>query len=286
MYVVGGTTGNSIAKDIAHKLNCSLARTVMRRFPDNEFYFRILDDISNKSVLLVQSAYPDEKIIELLLMQNAVVEAGAKKIGVVIPYLGYSRQDKKFENGEPISVKAIAEHLSLHAEFILTVDPHKDHILDFFSPPAYSCSAITEIAQYLKKRKVDFILAPDKGAKERARQASKIMNCSYDYLEKKRIDGKTVEIKPKYIEVKNKTVAIIDDIISTGGTMAQSIKELKKQGAKEVLVACTHGLFIRGAKEKLLAAGCDDIIAADTIENEFNKVKTAPCMIEMIQRYY
>ena len=104
-------------------------------------------------------------------------------------------------------------------------------------------------------------------------------------MEKTRIDGTTIKIKPKNLDAKNKNVAIIDDIISTGGTMAKSIKELKKQGAKKVSVACTHGLFVGGAKEKLLSAGCDEIVSTDTIEDEFSKVKTAPCIAEMVLKF-
>jgi len=281
MYILGGTSARTIAEDISKELKQPLIEATYKRFPDDEFYVRILDDIKGEDVLIVQTTYPDTKIVELLIMQDAVYGAGANEITVALPYFGYSRQDKKFEDGEPISARAIAEHISLHADRIITVDPHKEHLLDFFNSPAYSCSAVVEIAKYLKEKGVDFILAPDKGAKKRAQQAANIINCEYDYMEKTRIDGTTIKIKPKKIDVKNKNVAIIDDIISTGGTMAKSIRELKKQGAKKASVACTHGLFVGGAKEKLLSAGCDEIISTDTIEDEFSKVKTAPCIAEM-----
>ena len=282
MYILGGTSAKSVAEDIARTLQQPLLKTTYKRFPDDEFYVRIVDTIKGEDVLIVQTAYPDSKIIELLLMQDAAVEAGANKIMVALPYFGYSRQDKKFEEGEPISAKAIAEHISLHANGVITIDPHKDHILKFFTVPAFGVSAVTEIAKYLKTKHIDFILAPDKGAKERAKHAAAIIGCDYDHLEKTRIDGTTVKIQPKNIDVHNKTVAIIDDIISTGGTMANSIKELKRQGAKHVYVACTHGLFIGDAKTKLLASGCDEIIATDTIESEFSKVKVAPCIVDML----
>ena len=281
MFILGGTSARTIAEDISKELQQPLIEVTYKRFPDDEFYVRILDDVKGEDVLIVQTTYPDTKIVELLLMQDAVYEAGANEITVALPYFGYSRQDKKFEDGEPISARAIAEHISLHADRIITVDPHKEHLLDFFNSPAYSCSAVVEIAKYLKEKDVDFVLAPDKGAKKRAQQAAGIIDCEYDYMEKTRIDGTTIKIKPKNLDAKNKNVAIIDDIISTGGTMAKSIRELKKQGAKKVSVACTHGLFVGGAKEKLLSAGCDEIISTDTIEDEFSKVKTAPCIAEM-----
>jgi ribose-phosphate pyrophosphokinase len=252
------------------------------RFPDDEFYVRLHDNIAGQDVVIVQTAYPDPKIVELLLIQDAVHDAGAKKITVILPYFGYSRQDKKFKDGEAISARAIAQHISLRTDCVITVDPHKEHILKFFTVPAYSCSAISTIAHYLKGKNIDFILAPDKGAEDRARKTAALINCEYDYLEKTRIDGSTVKITPKKLDALGKHVAIIDDIISTGSTMAQSIKELKKQGAASVSVACTHGLFVGGAKEKLLSANCDEIISTDTIETEFSKVSTADCIAETL----
>jgi len=282
MLILGGTSAKNIAGNLATSLHQPLLQATYKRFPDDEFYIRVLEPIAGEDVLIVQTAYPDPKIVELLIMQDAVHDAGAKRIMVVLPYFGYSRQDKKFEEGEAISARAIAQHISLHADSVITVDPHKDHVLKFFTVPAYSCSAVPTIAQYLKEKNIDFILAPDKGAKERAKEAATLINCEYDYLEKTRIDGFTVKVTPKKLDARGKHVAIIDDIISTGSTMAHSIKELKRQGAKSVSIACTHGLFVGGAKEKLLAADCDEIISTDTIETEFSKVSAAECIAETL----
>jgi ribose-phosphate pyrophosphokinase len=282
MFILGGTSAKNAATNLANRLRQPLMKTTYKRFPDDEFYVRLQDNIAGEDVLIVQTAYPDQKIVELFLMQDAVREAGAKTITVVIPYFGYSRQDKKFEDGEPISARAIAQHISLNADRIITVDPHKEHVLKFFTVPAFSCSAVSSIAQYLKEKSTDFVLAPDKGAKERAKEAAMLIDCEYDYLEKIRIDGFTVKITPKKLDARGKHVAIIDDIISTGSTMAHSITELKKQGAASVSVACTHGLFVGGAKEKLLAAGCNEIISTDTIETEYSKVSTADCIAKTL----
>jgi len=279
MYIIGGTASKTVAEDLSKELKVPLANTISKRFPDEEFYFRILDGIRGEHVIIVQTTYPDLNIIELFLLQNAVEEAGAKEISIVIPYFGYARQDTKFQDGEPISAKAMANLISLNADIVITVDPHKEHILDFFSTSAHSCSAVPELAKYLKKKNIDMILAPDKGALERAKQASEIIGCDFDYMEKTRIDGTTIEIKPKALDSQNKNVAIIDDIISTGGTMAKSIQQLKKHGAKNVYVACTHGLFAGNAIKKLSSAGCKEIIATDTIQSKFSKVKIAPCIL-------
>jgi ribose-phosphate pyrophosphokinase len=282
MFILGGTSAKNIATNLANRLQQPLVHTTYKRFPDDEFYVRLHDNIAGQDVLIVQTAYPDTKIVELFLIQDAVHDAGAKTITVILPYFGYSRQDKKFEEGEAISARAIAQHISMNVDCVITVDPHKDHVLKFFTVPAYSCTAVSTIAQYLKDKNIDFVLAPDKGAKERAKEAAALINCEYDFLEKTRIDGSTVKITPKKLDARGKHVAIIDDIISTGGTVAHSIKELKKQGAASVSVACTHGLFVGGAKEKLLAADCDEIISTDTIETEYSKVSAAECIAETL----
>jgi ribose-phosphate pyrophosphokinase len=282
MHIIGGSTSINISRDLSKILKIPIVKTINKRFPDDELYIRILDDISGEDIIIVQNTYPDKNIIELLLIQDAVKDAGARTITVIIPYFGYSRQDKQFEKGEPISAKTIAQIISLKANKIITVDPHKEHILNFFTVPSYSCSAIVDLANYLKDKNVDFLLAPDKGALKQIKAAAKIIDCDFDYMEKTRIDGNTIKIKPKNLDVSNKNIAIIDDIISTGGTMAKSIHELKKQGGKKIFVLCTHGLFARDAVDKLISAGCDDIISSDTIYSKFSKVKCAPSISKMI----
>lgn len=284
MYIIGGTASKTIAEDLSKNLKIPIANTISKRFPDDELYVRIIDDVSKEHVIIIQTTYPDYNIIELFLLQNAAEEADAKEISVIIPYFGYARQDTKFKNGEPISAKALANLISLNADRVITVDPHKEHILDFFSTNAYSVSAVPEIAKYLREKNIDLILAPDKGALERAKQASKIIGCDFDYMDKTRIDGTTVEVKPKKLDAQNKNVAIIDDIISTGGTMALSIQELKKHGAKKVSVACTHGLFAGDAIKKLNSAGCDEIISTDTIQSDYSKVGVSPSLIPFFNK--
>jgi ribose-phosphate pyrophosphokinase len=283
MFIISGTASYSVAKELSKILNLKMAKTISKRFPDNEFYVRILDDIKREEVVIIQTTYPDSNLVELFLLQNAVEESGAKKITVVIPYYGYARQDTKFKDGEAISAKALAGLISLNADKVITVDPHKKHILDFFSTKAESCTAVPQIAKYLFQKNTDLVLAPDKGALDRAKLASKIINCDFDYIEKTRIDGDTVEIKPKKLDAENKSVAIIDDIISTGGTMALAIKELKNHGAKKVFAACTHGLFAGEAIKKLNNSGCDEIIATDTIQSSYSKVKVATCIKNLIK---
>jgi ribose-phosphate pyrophosphokinase len=282
MYILSGTNGQLIADTIAKSLDQPLVKVTIKRFPDTELYVKIDQEIDNEDVIIVQSTYPDENIIELLLLQNAVRTAGASHITTIIPYFGYSRQDKQFSPGEPVSAEVLSQYIENGIDRVITVDPHKEHILNFFNIQSSSVSAIPEIAKYLEKKSVNMVLAPDKGALPHNKEASAIIHCECDYIEKKRIDAKTVKMNPKNLQVKGKTVAIIDDIISTGGTMAMAINALKQQGAKKVYAACTHGLFIGKAVSKLENAGCDEIISTDTIQNKFSKVSVVPSILRVL----
>lgn len=275
MNIIGGSASYTIAHEVAKIQHTHLIKTDIQRFPDGELYLRITESIKDQDVVIIQTTHPDENIIELFLLLDAVKRAGAKTITTVIPYFGYARQDKQFREGEPISAQALATLISLQTTTVITIDPHKQHILDFFSVPARSISAVPLLSEYLKEKQIDVVLSPDKGALDRAQKAAEILHCDVDYLEKTRIDGDTIKITPKSLDVCHKKVAIIDDIISTGGTMAAAIKELKKQHASKVFVSCTHGLFAGAAIEKIQDAGCDEIIATDTITSPFSTVKTA-----------
>ena len=285
MSIIGGTASATTAQEVAAILHQPLIKTEVKRFPDGELYLRILDDIKQRHVVVIQTTYPDEHIIELFLLLDAIKRAGASTVTVVIPYFGYGRQDKQFKNGEPVSAQALATLISLNADQIITIDPHKEHILDFFTIPAKGISAVEPLSKYLKEKKIDVVLAPDKGALQRAQQAAEFLHCEVDHLEKTRIDGNTIKIKPKSLDVNNKNVAIVDDIISTGGTMASAIKELKKQNASKVFVSCTHGLFAGTAIKKLRTAGCDEIISTDTILSSFSTVKTASIIAKALKEF-
>ena len=282
MKLIAGSASQPLSKKISTALKLPIIDTQTKRFPDGELYIRILENIKNEEIMIVQTTYPDENIIELFLLLDAAKRAKAKNITVIIPYFGYARQDKQFKEGEPISAAALARLISTLADNIITVDPHKEHILDFFTIQAKSISAVKPIATHLKERQIDLVLAPDHGALERATKAANCLECDVDYLEKTRLDGSTISISPKNLEVSGKTVAIIDDIISTGGTMAEAIKQLHSQDVKKIYVACTHGLFAGSAIKKLQEAGCEEIIATDTIQTQFSTVSVSSALEEIL----
>ena len=186
---------------------------------------------------------------------------------VAIPYFGYSRQDKRFRPGEAISARDIGHLLASRCDGIVVFDLHAPAALSDMEIPVAFTSAMPEIADHLEKEiSPDFILSPDKGAIERASAVAKAINKPFSYLEKIRIDAHTIIHKAKDLDVEGKVVAIVDDMIATGGTICKAADALRSQGAIEVHAACTHGLFTGGAIDRL-SNHVDGVHATSSLAN-------------------
>ncbi len=276
MIIVPGSASRKLAESLAKKIDASIAHIEQQRFPDSECYLRIHTDLHGEDVVLVQTAFPDENIIELYLLQHAIRDFKPAKLTTVIPYLGYARQDKKFNPGEALSAQAIIELVQKLSDAVITVDVHSKSILEWFDVHVEEVSGMPPLGSYLREMKTppEIVIAPDEGAKERAAAVAKTIGCEYDYLQKHRLSGEKVEIKPKELDVSGRTVAIVDDIISTGGTIIEATKQLKKNGAERVYAACTHGIYAKNALPRLQDV-CDTIISTDTVERETSVVSVA-----------
>lgn len=289
MVVVSGSNSRALAMDLADELGWEHHSLEARRFPDSEGYIRIPEDaieaVRKEPVVLVSNTFPDAGIVETLLLLEALrdVRAGRtdnlKEIGpqsmdsvgpgviVAIPYFGYSRQDKRFRPGEAISAKAIGRLLSAHCDGIVVFDLHAPAALEEMPIPVAFTSAMPEIAAHLQNTvNPDFILSPDKGAIDRASAVAEAIGLPFSYLEKTRIDAHTIVHKAKDLEVEGKIVAIVDDMIATGGTICKAADALRSQGAIEVHAACTHGLFTGGAIARL-ANHVDGVHATSSLPN-------------------
>jgi len=275
MYVVGGSASQRLSKELAKVLKAKYAKTEIKRFPDDECYVRIDEDLDGEDVFVVQTTWPDKNIVELFLLQDAVRQFEVSSLTTVAPYFGYARQDKQFKPGEPISARALARLIQVQTDEFFTVDVHAPSVIDWFDQvPARNIFAYPAIGRHLKAKGIELVLSPDEGRAENAKRVAEVVGCESDYLVKERIDGETVQMEPKSLSVKGKKVAIVDDIISTGGTIAKAAEQLRKHGAAKIYAACTHGVFAKGGLAKLKGV-CDEICASDTIENPATCISVA-----------
>jgi ribose-phosphate pyrophosphokinase len=279
LNIIGGPASQLLAGRVSKISKSNLLISDFRKFPDGELYTRIIDDIA-PVVTIIQSTVSDTDFIALLQLIDACSEAS--RINVVIPYMGYARQDKKFKKGEPVSARALAR--TIKADNVFTINIHDQSILDYFDAKARDLDATPMIGKYIKNMEFNdpVIIAPDDGAISIAKSASADLGIDYDYLEKTRLSGEIVSIQPKNINVNGRDVIIIDDIISTGGTMAETISLLRKQGAREVFAACVHPVLSNNAVLKLFKAGVKGIIATDTLDKGVSVVSVASVIASAI----
>jgi len=269
---------------LAAKLSRLLSRELLvadeKVFPDGEKYLRIPRKLEG-DVILVHSLHQpqDERFLQLLLAVDAAKGAGASRLAVVVPYFAYARQDKRFLEGEPVSVGALLRAVeAAGADALVVVDIHRPSSLDeWLTIPHRNVLPIKELVGYFQGKLRDpIVLAPDKGAFHRAQLAAQSLGAECDYLEKSRdrVTGE-VRIAPKSVNVDGKDVLFVDDIISTGGTLAAAAKEVLTLGARRVYAACTHALLVSSALDKLYAAGIEEVVATDTVPSPVSKVSVA-----------
>lgn len=275
MIVIGGTSSKMLAQDLAEELGCRYLQANVSRFPDGECYVRIEEENIDDEVVIVQNTSPDQNLVELLLMQDAAVGLGARKVTTVVPYFGYARQDERFKKGEALSAKVMVRLMELNSKRFVTVDVHKPIILDWFRGDAFDVHAAPSIGEFFKGHGVDLVLAPDEGALQRANEVARVIGAECDNLEKTRLSGEVVRMAPKNVDTKDKNALIVDDIISTGGTIEAAANQLKILGAKSVTAVCTHGLFAKGALDRLRKC-CNAVYSTNTIENEVSVISVAP----------
>lgn len=277
MLIAPGTASQRLAKELAKLTGARLLDLEIKRFPDNECYVRALKDVEGEKVVVVNTAYPDQNIVETLLLQDAVRDE-ADEVATIIPYLSYSRQDKKFQTGEALSARAVIRALSRHTDHFAVVNLHKESVIEYSLSKGHNISPYNIISDFLSglPKPPDMIMGPDKGARHIASSVAGLMGVDWDHMKKHRIDDAHVEIALPSSSVKGKIVAIVDDIISTGETIAKATSKLKEGGAIAVYAVCTHGLFIGEAKEKLDV--CDLIASTDTIETGYTRFSAAPAL--------
>lgn len=275
MKIVSGPSSPLLSKRISENLNAQISGTVYKKFPDGECYVRI-EDAKEDEYVVVNSINSNDDLIYLMLILDALSE---KIVTAVIPYMGYARQDRAFLDGEAVSIRAIARLIESYADKIITVNIHSDEAKKHFRK-LVEIDAMPLIGEHYKNRDV-VMLSPDKGSLERVKRAAEVAGCDYDYLEKRRIDAETVEITPKNLDVEGKRVVLVDDIISTGGTMITATQQLIGK-AKSIEASCVHGVLAGNALNRLYSAGISEVSATDTVEKQISKISVAKLIAEVI----
>jgi ribose-phosphate pyrophosphokinase len=276
--IISDDRNSSLAKKISLHLDVEYNKTELRVFADGESKIR-LDNVAKKNCIIIHSTYPptDQHLMQLFMIIYKCKEDGASNICVVSPYLAYTRQDKVFVDGEIITVNLVTKILaSLGTTKLITVDSHSPTVLNC-SFATIDLTAIPSLSAYVKKNMTinnPIVVSPDEGGIERAKKFARLINANILSLVKTR-DRFTGDVSISLSEelpLKKRTALIVDDMISTGTSVIKAIKLLKKNNVGDVYVICTHALLLDDAKEKLLKAGIKEILATNSIPNEFAKV--------------
>lgn len=282
--VVAGPASEELGKSVASKLGVEVLKSEFKVFPDGESKFTSQEKVSGKSIIIVQSTYPpvDQHLFQLLLASHQLSQDGAKVVAVV-PYLGYARQDKEFLPGEGVTLGFVAHLMrSAGVRRLVTVDIHSAEGLSLFSFPIYSVSAIPTLVGYARDE-LDLsdpvVISPDFGASKRTEAFAALFGAKYVQLSKTR-DRATGEVKVKeaQLDVKGKEVLILDDIISTGGTIKAAAETVLRQGASQAIAMCTHGLFVGDALQKLEKAGIKKIVGTNTVPGKHSVVEVSDAL--------
>lgn len=285
MIIFGGSSSGGLAREVSGILGCELGSATLKRFPDGERYVRIDSPVDDNEVTVIQSTSPpqDENLIELFLMLDALNDQN-KNVTAVLPYYGYGRQDRAFQTGEAVASRTIAKHIGLSVKKVFTINPHKNHVLDYFDIPALALDASNLIGDYFSKLTLNkpVVVAPDTGSKEIAQKVANVIGCECENCEKKRLGPGEVVTTAERIDLDGNDVIIVDDIIDSGGTIVEAAKALLKNGAGGITVACVHPVLTGNASNRVLKIA-DELVATNTIKTDFSKISVAPLIAEALK---
>ena len=287
LSVIAGKSSEDLARKLSRKIKANLVKSEIRVFADGESKITLKGNLSKKRSIVVHSIYPpvDTNLIRALSLISKAKETSSEVIAV-IPYMGYARQDREFLSGEIVTMKVLGKLFKgAGASKIIVVDIHSMIGLKHFKIKSKNVTAIPDLVKYFKKLslKNPLVVSPDQGGKERAKEFAKEFELEYIALEKKR-DRKTgkVQIKTKNVEVVSRDLILVDDMISTGGSIIKATQFLKSQKCKRVYVACTHALLINDAEKKIKKAGVTKIVSTNTIPGKTSIVDVSNSILKAI----
>jgi ribose-phosphate pyrophosphokinase len=299
MKLLAGNSNLPLARSIADYLEVPLTDASVRRFADEEVFVEINENVRGEDVFVVQStSYPaNDNLMELLICIDALRRASAKRITAVIPYFGYARQDRKPGPRTPISAKLVANMITTAgAHRVLSIDLHAGQIQGFFDIPTDNLFASPVIATDIRARFGNrdlLVVSPDVGGVVRARGlAKRLNNAPLAIVDKRRERAGESEVMNIIGEVHGRTCILVDDIVDSGGTLANAAAALKQQGATEVFAYCTHGVLSGGAAARVAKSELSELVVTDTIwtgepdpkDCKIRRLSVAPLLGEAVRR--
>jgi len=272
-----GTAHSQLAQEVAEFLHVHLGDATVSRFSDGEIFVRLNENVRGSDAFVIQptSMPVNDNLMELLLIIDALKRASAARITAVIPYYGYSRQDRKVQPRVPISAKMVADLVTaVGTNRVLTVDLHAGQIQGFFNIPVDNLYAAPVLLEYIRNNyEVDnlVIVSPDAGGVERARAFAKRLNCSIAIIDKRREKANECEIMNVIGDVMGRQTLLLDDMVDTAGTMVQAAAALKGKGAMSVSAACTHAVLSGAAVKRINESDIEEMIVSNTIPLDSKK---------------
>ena len=270
LKLLAGTGNTALAEKISAELNVPLTDTRLRRFADGEINVKIEDSMRGHDVFVIQPTCPpvNEHLMELFIILDALRRASAGRVTAVIPYYGYARKERKTQPREPISAKLVANFITLAgADRLLLLDLHAEAIEGFFDVPTDHLSPFRIFADYLRTKNLQnlTVVAPDAGGGRRAEAVANQLGAPIAFGYKRRPEEDQAEVIAVSGDVKGRDCVVVEDIITTGGTITKLAQSLRNQGARRVLIAATHPVLTGDAVDRLKRAQIEEVIVTDSV---------------------
>ncbi|MBL7215239.1 MAG: ribose-phosphate pyrophosphokinase [Phycisphaerae bacterium] len=271
--VLSGTSNQPLAESVCRYLNMKLGNAEISCFPDGEKLIRLESDVRGCDVFVIQStcAPVDQNLVELLIFLDCLRRASATRVTAVVPYFGYARQDRKDAGRVPITAKLMANLItSAGANRVLSIDLHAKQLQGFFDIPVDHLTAEPVMVRYLAQKKMAdlTVVAPDVGNMKTASRYATALGAELAIIHKRRLTGQEVLCEEIIGNVEGRNIVMVDDMISTAGTICGAARMAKERGAQKIVVGATHGVFAEPAIERLTEAPIDEIVVTDTIPIE------------------
>ena len=271
LMVFTGNAHPKLAEDVVRHLNISMGRATVGRFSDGEVNVEILENVRGKDVFVLQStcAPTNDSLMEIMLMVDSLRRASAGRITAAIPYLGYSRQDRRVRSARvPITARVVADMLTVvGVNRVLTMDLHSDQIQGFFDIPVDNIYSTPILMGDIWKRNYDnlMVVSPDVGGVVRARAVAKRLECELAIIDKRRPKPNVAKVMNIIGDVRDRTCLIMDDMVDTANTLCEAANALKEHGARHVVAYCTHPVLSGSAVERVSNSALDELVVTDTI---------------------